>query len=105
MKRLISAALIASTLALTVGATAASAQPYGGGYGRHGGYSRGWNGGGYRHHDNTGALVGLGIGLFALGAIAAASANHDRYEDRYYDRYDYGPPPRPAYGYGYGYRY
>jgi hypothetical protein len=103
MKRLISAALIASTLALTVGATAASAQPYG----RHGGYgySRGWNGG-YRHHDNTGALVGLGIGLFALGAIAAASANHDRY----YDRYDYGPPPPPPpayrYGYGsYGYRY
>ena len=95
MKRLISAALIASTLALTVGATAASAQPYG----RHGGgYSRGY--GGYRHHDNTGALVGLGIGLFALGAIAAASSNRDRY----YDRYDYAPPPPPppAYRYGYG---
>ena len=106
MKRLISATLIASTLALSLGATAASAQPYG----RHGGgYSRGWNGGGYRHHDNTGALVGLGIGLFALGAIAAASS-HDRY-DRYNDRYDYGPPPPPPpayrYGYdgGYGYRY
>ena len=99
MKRLISA-LIASTLALSLGATAASAQSYG----RHGGYgySRGWNGG-YRHHDNTGALVGLGIGLFALGAIAAASS-HDRYEDRYYDRYNYGPPPAYGYDRGYGYR-
>lgn len=101
MKRLISAAL-AGTMALSLlGATAASAQPYGG-FGHHGGYGygRGWHGG--YHHDNTGALVGLGIGLFALGAIAAAS-NHDRY----YDRYDYGPPPPPppAYGYGYGYRY
>jgi hypothetical protein len=101
MKRLLSAAL-AGTMALSLlGATAASAQPYGhGGFG-HGGYGHGWHG-----HDNTGALVGLGIGLFALGAIAAAS-NHDRY----YDRYDYGPPPPPppaygpAYGYGYGYRY
>jgi hypothetical protein len=88
MKRLICAAL-ALTL---VGATAASAQPFHHGYG---GYSRGW------HGHNDGALIGLGIGLFALGAIAA-SANHDRY----YDRYEYGPPPPPpppAYGYGYGY--
>jgi len=98
MKRLLSAAL-AGTMALSLlGATAASAQPYRhGGFGH--GYSRGWHG-----HDNTGALVGLGIGLFALGAIAAASSH-----DRYYDRYDYGPPPPPppppAYGYGYGYRY
>jgi len=99
MKRLLSAAL-AGTMALSLlGATAASAQSYRhGGFG-HGGYSRGWHG-----RDNTGALVGLGIGLFALGAIAAASSH-----DRYYDRYDYGPPPPPppppAYGYGYGYRY
>ena len=95
MKRLLSAAL-AGTMALSLlGATAASAQPYRGGFGH--GYSRGWHGG--YHHDNTGALVGLGIGLFALGAIAAAS-NHDRYDDRY----DYGPPPLPpppAYGYRY----
>jgi len=66
-------------------ATAASADPW-----RHGGYrgghDRGWHGRG----DNTGALIGLGIGLFALGAIAASSHN-----DRYYDRYDYGPPPPP----------
>src|SRR3954469_3237334 len=90
MKRLLSAAL-AGTMALSLlGATAASAQPYRhGGFGH--GYSRGWHG-----HDNTGALVGLGIGLFALGAIAAASSR-DRY-DRY-DDYGYGPPPPPAYRY------
>lgn len=98
MKRLISAALALSLL----GATAASAQPY-----RHGG-------GHYRSHNggnNGAAILGLGLGLFALGAIAASS-QRDRYEDRYYDRYDYGPPPPPPpryrsrYGYdGYGYRY
>jgi hypothetical protein len=95
MKRLLTAVL-AGTLAFSaVGATAASARPYGGGYSH--GYNRGWHG-----RDNTGALVGLGVGLFALGAIAAASNR-----DRYYDRYDYPPPPPPppAYRYGYGYRY
>jgi len=106
MKRLMSA-LTAGTLALSLlGATAASAQPFRhGGY--HGGYhGGGWNNRGWRGHDNTGALVGLGIGLFALGAIAAASSH-----DRYYDRYEYGPPPPPPpppppYGYrGYGYGY
>ena len=98
MKRLISA-----TLALTLlGATAASAQSYGHGghgYGHRGGYSHGggWHGG----RGNNGALIGLGVGLFALGAIAAASQH-----DRYYDRYEYGPPPSPPpayYGRGYGY--
>lgn len=99
MKRLISATLIATTLALSLGATAASAQGY-----RHGGYRGGWHDRGWHGHgDNTGALVGLGIGLFALGAIAASAHN-----DRYYDRYDYGPPPPPppppVYGYyGAGY--
>ncbi len=84
--------LIAAALALTlVGATAASAQPY-----RHGGYDHGWHGRGDR-----GALIGLGVGLFALGAIAAVSEH-----DRYYDRYEYGPPPPPPpayYGPRYGY--
>jgi hypothetical protein len=98
MKRLISAALALSLL----GATAASAQPY-----RHGGGHHRSHGGG----NNGAAILGLGLGLFALGAIAASS-QRDRYEDRYYDRYDYGPPPPPPpryrsrYGYdGYGYRY
>ncbi|MES2473272.1 MAG: hypothetical protein V4601_10595 [Pseudomonadota bacterium] len=94
MKRLICATLALSLL----GATAASAQPY-----RGGGHHRSHNGG------NGAALVGLGLGLFALGAIAASS-QRDRYSDRYYDSYDYGPPPPPRYRsrYGYeryGYRY
>lgn len=89
MKRLICATLALSLL----GATAASAQPY-----HHGGYGHGWHGRG-----GNGALIGLGVGLFALGALAAASS-----QDRYYDRYEYGPPPPPPpayYGPGYGYRY
>ncbi len=93
MKRLISAA-IALTL---LGTAAASAQSYrhGGGYGHGGGYSRGWHGRG----GNDGALIGLGIGLFALGAIAASS------RDRYDDRYEYGPPPPPPAYYGSRYDY
>lgn len=99
MKRLICATLALSLL----GATAASAGPYN----RGGGYHHRHHGGGGR--DNGAALIGLGIGLFALGAIAASS-QRDRGYDRYYDRYDYGPPPPPPryerYGYGgYGYRY
>lgn len=78
MKRLICAALALSLL----GAGAASARPYHGGYGGH--YHGGW------HGRDDGALIGLGVGLFALGAIAAASSR-----DRYYDRYEYGPPPPP----------
>jgi hypothetical protein len=95
--------LICATLALTLlGATAASAQShYRGGFGHHDGYRHD----GYRHdggwhgRGDNGALIGLGIGLFALGAIAASQ------HDRYYDRYDYGPPPPPPPAYGYGYRY
>jgi hypothetical protein len=103
MKRLLSA-LTAGALALSLlGTTAASAQSFR--HGGYGGYRGGWNDRGWRGHDNTGALVGLGVGLFALGAIAAASSH-----DRYYDRYEYGPPPPPppppAYGYNrYGYGY
>jgi hypothetical protein len=102
MKRLICATLALSLL----GATAASAQSYRGGFGHGGfgnrGYHDSWHGRG-----DGGALLGLGIGLFALGAIAAASEH-----ERYYDRAEYGPPPPPVYdrgydrGYnrGYGYR-
>lgn len=103
MNRKISARLIAGTLAVALlGTTAASADPYGRGGYRGGWHDRGWHGRG----DNTGALIGLGIGLFALGAIAASSQH-----DRYYDRYEYGPPPPPPpppayYGRGYyGYDY
>ena len=87
--------LVCATLAVSLlGATAASAQSYG-----RGGYDRG-----YSHrsgHDNSGALIGLGIGLFALGAIVAASSHNndrDRYDDRAYQS-NYAPN-----GYQYGYQ-
>lgn len=87
--------LIAATLTLSLlGATAASARPFGGHRG--GGYDRSWHG---HRGNNDGALIGLGIGLFALGAIAASQS---RYNDRYYDSYSYGPPPPPP---GYAQRY
>jgi hypothetical protein len=91
--------LMCATLALTLlGATAASAQShYRGGFGHHDGYR---HGGGWHGRGDNGALIGLGIGLFALGAIAASQQDH------YYDRYEYGPPPPPPPpAYGYGYRY
>ena len=103
MKRLICATLALSLL----GATAASAQSFHGGFG-HGGFGHGGGygrEGGWHGRGDGGALLGLGLGLFALGAIAASSEH-----DRYYDRYDYGPPPPPPpayYGRGYdrGYGY
>jgi hypothetical protein len=98
MKRLISATLALSLL----GATAASAQPYHGGSGHGGyGYRGGYGHSGWHGRGDGGALIGLGLGLFALGALAAASER-----DRYDDRYDYGPPPayyRRGYDRGYGY--
>lgn len=104
MKRLISAAVALSLL----GATAASAAPAPNmasralqqvDYRDHS----------YRHHDDgTGAAIGLGIGLFALGAILASQHRHDR--DRWDDRdrdwrdRDYGYRNYDNRGYGgYGY--
>lgn len=75
MKRIICAALALTLL----GSTAASAHDWGG----HGGYY-----GGYRHHHGGDVVLGVGLGLLALGAIAAAS-DHDRYyrdRDGYYDQ-------------------
>lgn len=94
LKRLVCAALALSLM----GVTAASARPWSGGrhYDRGSHYSydhHGWRG----HRDNgAGVALGVGLGLFALAAIA--SQNDDRY-------YDYGPPPPPppAYRGGYGY--
>jgi hypothetical protein len=95
MKRLISAAT-SSLLALTLlGTSAAVADPWGRGRGH---YDRG-----YRHGDNgAGLAIGLGVGLFALAAIAA-SQHHD--EDRYdrgYRSYDNGYGYNNGYGNGYG---
>jgi len=96
MKRLISAALAFSLL----GTSVAVADPWGrhGGWGGRGHYDRG-----YRHGDNgAGLAIGLGVGLFALAAIAA-SQHHD--EDRYdrgYGAYDNGYGYNNGYGRGYG---
>lgn len=87
MKKIISAA-IAGTLLVTVAAPA-MAQPRG----QRDGYARHYD----QRRDNTGAMVGLGLGLFALGAIIASQ---DRYQPRYV-----APPPPPRYGYGYDYGY
>jgi hypothetical protein len=105
MKRLVSSVLVLTLL----GTAAASAQPYGG-YERgmqrdhrgdrdNDGYrGYGWNRYSdgrwddhrdYRRRNNDGALIGLGIGLFALGALAASSQHHSDYYrggDGYYYR-------------------
>jgi hypothetical protein len=77
MKRFVSAALDLTLIC----STAAVADPYGrGNWG--GGYSR-QDRGDYRHGDNgAGLALGLGVGLFALAAIAS------QHNDREYDRYD-----------------
>lgn len=92
MKKLISAVLALSLL----GATAASAQTYRG----RDSYSQS-----YRHsgHNDGAAWVGLGIGLFALAAIAA-SQHHDRDAYAYDRRYDERNRYDRSYGYpSYGY--
>ena len=61
--------IICAVLALTLlGSTAAEARGWGGGY-------RGY------HHGNSGAALGIGLGILALGIIAAESSHH---HDRYY---------------------
>jgi len=91
MKKFLATALTGTLLLTATGA--AMAQPYRG----HVRYDRGY------HHNNTGAAIGLGLGLFALGAIIASSQN--RYDDRYAYRYAPPPPPPPAYRYRDGYYY
>ena len=87
MKRLVCAALALSL----IGSTAAIADPYDHGN-RWGGYSH-QDRGDYRRGDNgAGLAIGLGVGLFALAAIAAS-----QHHERNYDRYDNG-----SYGYGGG---
>jgi hypothetical protein len=99
MKRFVCAAL-ALTL---IGSTAAVADPYGrGNWG--GGHSR-QDRGDYRRGDNgAGLAIGLGVGLFALAAIAASQ--HDRGEGRYsdqgYNNYGSGYDGNSGYGQGYG---
>jgi hypothetical protein len=109
MKRLICAALALSL----IGSTAAFAHDNEESWG---GYSQ-QDRGDYRRGDNgAGLAIGLGVGLFALAAIAA-SQHHDQYDnggygyggDNYYGRGAYGSSYGGGYGsYGrrsYGYRH
>lgn len=105
MKRFLSAALALSLL----GATAAQADsfygPRGGHYERYDRHDYDRDRDHYRHHDNSGALIAAGVGLFALTAILA-SQNNER--ERVYvrdDRYAPPPPPPPYYGPRDGYYY
>ena len=95
MKRLVCAAL-ALTL---IGSTAAIAHDNEDNWG---GYSQRDRGDYHRGDNGAGLAIGLGVGLFALAAIAA-SQHHDRYDN---GGYGYGGGNyygRGAYGYGGGY--
>ena len=94
MKRLVSAIVALSLM----GTVAASAQPFRGG---HETYDRDFHGdarvyrdtrgGDWRGHRDEGAgLIGLGIGLFALAAIASAH-NNAPYQGHYNDGYNSRP--------------
>ena len=109
MKRLVCAALALSL----IGSTAAVAHPFGHS-GNWGGYSH-QDRGDYRRGDNgAGLAIGLGVGLFALAAIAASQhheRDYDRYDDpgyrygggNYYGRGGYAPSYDGGYSAGYGY--
>jgi hypothetical protein len=82
MKRVIALALAATLL----GSTAASAQGWGHHYRGHGGWNHGY------HHGRGDAAAAIGLGIFALGALAIISSqNAHRYDEPAYD--SYGPPP------------
>jgi hypothetical protein len=91
MKKIICAALALSLL----GSTAAEARDWNGWHGGHGGW---------HHHGNADWAVGLGLGLFALGVLGAATSAHDHDRGAYYG--NHGAPgydgPGPGYG-GQGY--
>ncbi len=85
MKRVLSLALAT----LLLGSTAASAQGWGHGH-SHGNY--GWSHHGY-HGGHGDAAAAVGLGIFALGALAIISSQNAHHYDApaYDDRY--GPPP------------
>jgi hypothetical protein len=84
--------IICAVLALTLlGSTAAEARDWNGGW--HGGH------GGWHHHGNADWAVGLGLGLFALGVIGAATSAHNH--DQYYPDRDGYYRNGPGYGPGY----
>ena len=90
MKRVIALALAATLL----GSTAASAQGWGHHYRGHG-----WHHG--YHRGNGDAAAAIGLGIFALGALAIISSqNAHRYDGPAYDGYGPPPPPPPPDSYG-----
>lgn len=97
MKRVLSLALAATLL----GSTAAMAQP---GWGGHYGHDSHYGHYGRYHHGHGDAAAAIGLGIFALGALAIISSqNAHRYDAPAYDD-RYGPPPsdyRDAPGDGY----
>jgi hypothetical protein len=85
MKKMVTALVVAASLATTAIATSGTAEArWGGGGGWHGG----WGGGGWR--GGWGPGLGFAAGALVGGAIASS----------YYYPYGYYP-----YGYGYGYGY
>lgn len=110
MKRLLSAALALSL----IGTTAAQAGSFGNyGYqdGHYDRYSNASHFGHdsdrdhrYRHHDDTGAVIAVGVGLIALTAILASQHDRARPEAREipadYGPRDYGRPGYDQPGYG-----
>ena len=95
MKRVIALALAATLL----GSTAASAQSWGHNYRGHG-----WHHGYGYHHGHGDAAAAVGLGIFALGALAIISSqNAHRYDGPAYDSYGPPPPPPDRYGAPYGY--
>jgi hypothetical protein len=97
MRKILTAAVAALTLAGGMAATTAPVQAqtrgHGGGFHGGGGFrGGGFRGGGFRGGGFRGRGFGAGLAGFALGAALA---------DPYYYGYDYGP----GYGYGYDYGY
>jgi hypothetical protein len=99
MKRVIALALAATLL----GSTAASAGSWGHHYRGHG-----WHHGHNYHRGHGDAAAAVGLGIFALGALAIISSqNAHRYDEQAYDAYGPPPPPPPdryapdAYDYDY----
>lgn len=101
MRKLMTGALAALTLATTMGAGVTAAQADG--WRGRGGYDHYRGDRGY-HRDNGGAVLGAGILGLAIGAAIGGHERHE-YRERYYD----GPPPvyynapPPAYYYGQSY--
>lgn len=91
MKRILTGALVALTLAGGAAATAtpASAEEWHEGW--HGG--GGWHEGGWRHDGGWGSGAAIGAGILGLAVGASLAADHPYYGGGYYGGGYYAPPP------------